>query len=49
MVMGDLKGFFSPQAIAVIGASERVDSIGNRILRNLVGFYQGKVFDSAYS
>ena len=42
--MGNLKGFFSPQAIAVIGASERVDSIGNRIIRNLIGAYQGKIF-----
>src|SRR4030042_3070392 len=42
--MGNLKGFFSPQAIAVIGASERVDSVGNRILRNLIGTYQGKIF-----
>jgi acetyltransferase len=42
--MGNLKGFFSPQAIAVVGASERVDSIGNRILRNLIGAYQGKIF-----
>ena len=42
--MGNLKGFFSPQAIAVIGASERVDSLGTRILRNLMGTYQGKIF-----
>ncbi len=42
--MVNLKGFFSPQAIAVIGASQRVDSIGNRILRNLIGSYQGKIF-----
>ncbi len=42
--MGNLKGFFSPKAIAIIGASERVDSIGNRILHNLVGSYQGKIF-----
>jgi len=42
--MGNLKGFFSPQAIAVIGASERVDSLGTRILRNLIGAYQGKIF-----
>jgi acetyltransferase len=42
--MGNLKGFFSPKAIAIIGASERVDSIGNRILRNLIGAYQGKIF-----
>jgi acetyltransferase len=42
--MGNIKGFFSPKAIAIIGASERVDSIGNRILRNLIGAYQGKIF-----
>jgi acetyltransferase len=42
--MRNLKGFFSPQAIAVIGASTRVDSIGNRILRNLIGAYNGKIF-----
>ena len=42
--MGNLKGFFSPQVIAVIGAGERVDSIGYRILRNLIGSYKGKVF-----
>ena len=42
--MGTLKGFFSPKAIAIIGASERADSIGNRILHNLIGTYQGKIF-----
>src|SRR5665647_1609598 len=42
--MGNLKGFFSPKAIAIIGASERADSIGNRILHNLIGTYQGKIF-----
>ncbi len=42
--MGDLKGFFNPQAIAVIGASERADSLGTRILRNLIETYQGKIF-----
>ena len=42
--MEDLKGFFCPQAIAVIGASERVDSLGARILRNLIGAYKGKLF-----
>jgi acetyltransferase len=42
--MGNLKGFFSPQAIAVIGASERVGSLGTRILRNLIETYQGKIF-----
>jgi acetyltransferase len=42
--MGNLKGFFNPKAIAIVGASERVDSIGNRILHNLIGGYQGKIF-----
>jgi acetyltransferase len=42
--MANLKGFFNPNAIAVIGASQRVDSIGNRILRNLIGTYQAKIF-----
>jgi acetyltransferase len=42
--MANLKGFFNPKAIAIIGASERVDSIGNRILHNLIGGYQGKIF-----
>ena len=42
--MGNLKGFFYPQTIAVIGASERVDSLGARILRNLIGAYNGKIF-----
>ena len=42
--MGNLKGFFSPKAIAIIGASERADSIGNRILHNLIGTYQGRIF-----
>jgi acetyltransferase len=42
--MGNLKGFFNPRAIAVIGASERVDSLGTRILSNLIGSYQGQIF-----
>lgn len=42
--MGNLRGFFCPKTIAVIGASERVDSLGARILRNLIGTYQGKIF-----
>jgi acetyltransferase len=43
-VMGNLRGFFSPKVIAVIGASERLDSIGSRILHNLIGSYEGKIF-----
>ncbi len=44
MVVENLKGFFNPQAIAIIGASERADSLGTKILRNLVGSYQGKLY-----
>ncbi|MFH1446800.1 MAG: CoA-binding protein, partial [Chloroflexota bacterium] len=42
--MENLKGFFCPQSIAIIGASERVGSLGARILGNLVGVYPGKIF-----
>ena len=44
MVMENLKCFFNPQAIAVIGASKRENSLGARILHNLIGSYQGLVF-----
>lgn len=42
--MENLKGFFNPQSIAVVGASEREDSIGTKILRNLTATYSGSVF-----
>jgi acetyltransferase len=40
----NLNCFFSPRTIAVVGASERDDSLGARILRNLTVSYQGLVF-----
>jgi acyl-CoA synthetase (NDP forming) len=44
LVMDNLKGFFNPQAIAIIGASERGNSLGTRIFRNLAGTYQGLIY-----
>jgi len=40
----NLNCFFNPRAIAVVGASERNDSLGARILHNLIGSYQGLIF-----
>jgi len=40
----NLNCFFSPRAIAVVGASERNDSLGARILHNLIKSYQGSIF-----
>ncbi|HKM59945.1 MAG TPA: CoA-binding protein, partial [Candidatus Bathyarchaeia archaeon] len=40
----NLNCFFNPRAIAVIGAGERDDSLGARILHNLIGSYQGLIF-----
>ncbi len=40
----NLNHFFNPKGIAVIGASEREGSLGTKILRNLIGSYQGLVF-----
>lgn len=44
MGIENLNCFFSPRAIAVVGASERDDSLGARILHNLIGSYQGLIF-----
>jgi acetyltransferase len=40
----NLNSFFNPKKIAVIGASNRDDSAGGKILRNLLGSYKGSVF-----
>ena len=40
----NLDYFFNPRAIAVIGASERENSLSARILHNLIGSYQGLIF-----
>ena len=42
--MENLKCFFNPRAIAVIGASESEDSLGARILRNLKESCHGLIF-----
>ena len=44
MGIQNLNCFFNPKAIAVIGASEGKDSLGARILCNLIGSYQGLIF-----
>jgi len=41
----NLDKIFNPQRIAVIGASDREDSVGFRLLRNLIGVgYKGVVY-----
>jgi acetyltransferase len=44
LTIEDLKKFFSPQSVAVIGASERSNSIGTRIFRNLRESYKGSTY-----
>ncbi|MFB3887866.1 MAG: bifunctional acetate--CoA ligase family protein/GNAT family N-acetyltransferase [Candidatus Bathyarchaeia archaeon] len=45
MGIENLNKIFNPQRIAVIGASDREDSLGAKILRNLIGVgYKGTVF-----
>jgi len=44
MGIENLNCFFNPRAIAVVGASERNDSLGARILHNLIKSYQGSIF-----
>ncbi|MEI6415644.1 MAG: acetate--CoA ligase family protein, partial [Pseudomonadota bacterium] len=40
-----LSKLFSPQSVAIIGASERPDSVGNVVLKNMLeGGYQGKLY-----
>ena len=39
-----LNGFFNPKTIAVIGASNRPDSLGAQIFHNLLESYAGSVF-----
>ncbi len=44
MGIENLNYFFKPRAIAVIGASDREDSIGGKIFRNLAGQFDGLIF-----
>jgi acyl-CoA synthetase (NDP forming) len=39
-----LKSLFSPESIAVIGASNSFDKLGYHVMKSLVGNYQGKIF-----
>jgi acyl-CoA synthetase (NDP forming) len=39
-----LKHLFSPESIAVIGASNSFDKLGYHVMKSLVGNYRGKIF-----
>ena len=42
--MRDLKSFFEPKAVAVIGASNKPEKLGYQILRNILNGFQGKLY-----
>ncbi|MGM5488481.1 MAG: acetate--CoA ligase family protein [Nanobdellota archaeon] len=42
--MTKLDVLFNPQSIAVVGASNRPGSVGNSLMKNLVGEYTGMIF-----
>lgn len=42
--MGKLRKLFSPDSIAVIGASNSFDKLGYHVMKSLVGHYAGKIF-----
>ncbi|MBN1930763.1 MAG: acetate--CoA ligase family protein [Desulfobacterales bacterium] len=45
MIASDLKAFFQPAGVAVIGASENSEKIGHEILKNLLnGGFQGAIY-----
>ena len=45
MSIHNLDKFFKPESVAIIGASERRESIGNSLVKNILkSGYQGKVF-----
>ncbi|HUL16912.1 MAG TPA: acetate--CoA ligase family protein [Terriglobales bacterium] len=39
-----LAAFFSPQAVAVIGATDREGSVGRTVLANLISGFRGRIF-----
>ena len=39
-----LKNLFSPESVAVIGASNSFDKLGYHVMKSLVGNYRGKIF-----
>ena len=45
MAASSIDALFNPASIAVVGASQREESIGQRVIRNLVRFgFQGSVY-----
>jgi len=43
MMNNKLKNLFSPESIAVIGASNSFDKLGYHVMKSLVGSYRGKI------
>ena len=39
-----LQRLFSPASVAVIGATDRLGSVGHTVLQNLVGSYKGRIY-----
>ena len=44
MMNQKLARLFSPDSIAVIGASNSFDKLGYHVMKSLAGNYQGKIF-----
>ncbi|MFA6228012.1 MAG: acetate--CoA ligase family protein [Patescibacteria group bacterium] len=42
--MINLKPFFNPRSVAIIGASNHVGKVGNDVMKNLLADYRGKIF-----
>ena len=40
----DIKRFFEPESIAVIGASRDPNKVGSAVLKNLIITFRGKIF-----
>ncbi len=40
----DIKGFFEPESIAVVGASRDPNKVGSAVLKNLIITFHGKIF-----
>ncbi|MHB8917330.1 MAG: CoA-binding protein, partial [Desulfocucumaceae bacterium] len=45
VVLGDLKSFFNPESVTIIGASKIPGKIGNAIVKNIIDSgYHGEIF-----
>ncbi len=42
--MDNLNRLFNPESIAVVGASNRIGSVGNSVMKNLIGKFNGVVY-----